>query len=148
MTRLNTFKMFIITKAARKKKLHKNMQFKIRQKPGCIYFKSEHFLGAHLICDSVNHKINPNNTITLFYSTDKFKRIHKFSATFKSELAKSSISDNHLTCLPHCQITHPISHLHLTIVSGHKTRLTVPFHTQQIADLNMSSSIPYTIANL
>ena len=46
MTRLNTFKMFIITKAARKKKLHKNMQFKMRQKPGCIYFKLEHFLGA------------------------------------------------------------------------------------------------------
>ena len=54
MTRLNTFKMFIITKAARKK-IHKNM----RQKPGYIYFKSEHFLGAHLICDSVIHKINP-----------------------------------------------------------------------------------------
>ena len=60
MTRLNTFKMFIITKAARKKKKkHKNMQFKMRQKPGYIYFKSEHFLGAHLICDSVIHKINP-----------------------------------------------------------------------------------------
>ena len=58
MTRLNTFKIFIITKAA-KKKLHKNMQFKMRQKPGYTYFKSEHFLGAHLICDSVIHKINP-----------------------------------------------------------------------------------------
>ena len=126
------------------------MQFKMRQKPGYIYFKSKHFLGAHLICDSVIHKINPyiNNTITLFYSTDKFKRIHKFSAIFKSKPAKSSISDNHLNCLPHCQITHPISHLHLTILSGHKTRLTVPSHTKQIADLNMFSSIPYTIANL
>ena len=59
MTRLNTFKMFIITKAARKKKLHKHMQFKIRRKPGYIYFKSEQFLGAHSICDSVIHKINP-----------------------------------------------------------------------------------------
>ena len=59
MTRLNTFKMFIITKGARKKKLHKNMQFKMRQKPGYIYFISEHFLGAHLIYDSVINKINP-----------------------------------------------------------------------------------------
>ena len=42
MTRLNTFKMFIITKAARKK-LHKHMQFKMRQKPAYIYFKSTLF---------------------------------------------------------------------------------------------------------
>ena len=126
------------------------MQFKIRQKPCYIYFKSEHHLGKHLICDSVIHKINPyiNNTITLFYSIHKFKRIHKFSVTLKSEPAKISISDNHLTCLPNCQITHPISHLHLTILSGYKTRLTVPSHTKQIADLNMSWSMPYTIANL